>query len=101
MNAFFPDIPLGTLFVNLAGGYLIGVAVPFFNAAPHVPVEWRLLAVTGFLGGFTTFSSFSIESVSLLKGGKYLTFAVSFFLHCGGSILATLLGVFTFEFFRR
>lgn len=100
MNDFFPDIPLGTLFVNISGGFLIGVAVSFFNAAPHIPAEWRLLVVTGFLGGLTTFSAFSIESVMLLKSGKYLLFATSVFLHLGGSLVATLIGVSVFKFFK-
>lgn len=51
LNPIFPTLPFGTLAANLAGGYLIGVAVAFFAQNAALPPEWRLFAVTGFLGG--------------------------------------------------
>ena len=71
LNAFHHQLPLGTLLANLGGGYLIGIAVGFFQSYPALPIEWRLLAVTGFLGGLTTFSTFSAEAMILLQRGEY------------------------------
>jgi len=62
-------IQVGTLAANLAGGYLIGLLLGFFDSYPGLPPEWRLFAITGFLGGLTTFSSFSGESMVLLQRG--------------------------------
>ena len=61
LNHLLPTLPPGTLAANLVGGYLIGVAMAFFAQSPNVPPEWRLFVVTGFLGGLTTFSTFSSE----------------------------------------
>lgn len=62
---------LGTLAANLIGGYLVGMALAFFGTHPQLSPEWRLFAVTGFLGGLTTFSTFSGESMLLLQRGDY------------------------------
>ena len=101
LNDIFPAIPLGTLGVNLVGGYLIGVALSYFAHAPHIAAEWRLLIVTGFLGSLTTFSTFSMESASLLRNEKYLSCALLILAHVGGSITMTLLGIATFAVLRR
>ncbi len=61
LNAFFPTMPPGTLAANLIGGYVVGLAIAFFTALPGLAPEWRLLVVTGFCGGLTTFSTFSAE----------------------------------------
>ena len=63
-------IPLGTLLSNLVGGYLIGIAIAFFGNNPNLSPEWRLFVITGFLGGLTTFSSFSAEIVTLMQRGE-------------------------------
>ncbi len=63
LNALWPGVPLGTLLANLVGGYLIGIAFAWISANPTLPPELRLLVVTGFLGGLTTFSTFSVEVV--------------------------------------
>ena len=71
LNAYHEALPYGTLIANLVGGYLIGIAVAFFEHYPALPIEWRLLVVTGFLGGLTTFSTFSAESMILLQRGAF------------------------------
>lgn len=68
MNGLWPVFPLGTLFVNCAGGFAIGIAMVVFQRSPDE--LWRLFLVTGFLGGFTTFSAFSAESLGLLQRGE-------------------------------
>ena len=70
LNALFPSLPPGTLAANLVGGYLIGLAIAFFASHPSLPPEWRLFVITGFLGGLTTFSTFSAEVVTQLMGGR-------------------------------
>jgi CrcB protein len=96
-NAANPALPYGTLAANLVGGYLIGLAVGFFGAHTELPPEWRLLAVTGFLGGLTTFSTFSSEVVANLMAGDYGWAAVHLLAHLGGSLLLTALGLWTYR----
>jgi CrcB protein len=67
LNPIFPTIPLGTLAANLIGGLLVGVASAFFTHNTALPPEWRLLIITGFLGGLTTFSTFSLEVMTLIS----------------------------------
>lgn len=100
-NALFPTIPPGTLLANLLGGYLIGIAVTFFAANPHLPPEWRLLVITGFLGGLTTFSTFSAEVTTLLQQGRLLWAGGAIAVHVTGSLLMTLLGMVTMSFLQR
>ena len=100
LNALFPALPPGTLMANLLGGYLIGVAVAFFAGNPGLSPEWRLLTITGFLGGLTTFSTFSAEVVTQLMAGR-LAWALSTVLaHVLGSIAMTLLGIGTVALLR-
>jgi fluoride exporter len=101
LNALFPSIPPGTLTANLVGGYLIGVAVAYFSSHPSLPPEWRLLIVTGFLGGLTTFSTFSAEVVSQLMAGRMMWALSSTAAHVIGSLLMTLLGIGTVALFRN
>jgi CrcB protein len=71
LNPVFPPVPMGTLVANLLGGLLIGLAVAWFSRNPGVPPEIRLFLITGFLGGLTTFSTFSAEVVTTLARGEY------------------------------
>lgn len=100
LNALFPTVPLGTLAANLIGGYLIGIAVGIFSENSFISPEIRLLIITGFLGGLTTFSTFSAEVVSLLQEGRIAWALGSIGLHVTGSILLTILGIVTVSYFR-
>jgi CrcB protein len=95
LNTILPNLPLGTLAANLLGGYLIGIAVEFFSQQAELPVELRLLIITGVLGGMTTFSSFSAEAVGLLNSARYGWMALLVSTHVIGSIVMTLLGILT------
>ncbi|MBP0629013.1 fluoride efflux transporter CrcB [Cupriavidus sp. AcVe19-1a] len=96
-NALNPALPYGTLAANLLGGYLIGLAVGFFDTHAGLPPEWRLLAITGFLGGLTTFSTFSSEVLANLLAGDYGWAAMHLLLHLGGSLLLTAGGLWTYR----
>ena len=93
LNALFPTLPLGTLVANLLGGLLIGLAVAWFHRHPGLAPELRLLVITGFLGGLTTFSTFSAEVVDLLLRGQYLWGLVSAAAHMIGSLAFTFAGI--------
>jgi CrcB protein len=96
-NAANPALPYGTLAANLIGGYLIGLAVGFFDTHAGLSPEWRLLAVTGFLGGLTTFSTFSSEVIGNLIAGDYGWAALHLLLHLGGSLFLTAFGLWTYR----
>ena len=93
MNALVPGLPMGTLAANLIGGYLIGVAVTAFGQYGGLAPELRLFVITGFLGGLTTYSTFSAESVSLLTTGRYGWALAHTLAHLLGSIAMTMLGI--------
>lgn len=101
MNAIFPTIPLGTLAANLIGGYLIGVAMAFFAGHPGISPAWRLLIITGFLGGLTTFSTFSAEVTALLQQGRLGWAVAEISVHVLGSLSMTLLGLATVALLKR
>ncbi|HUQ24063.1 MAG TPA: fluoride efflux transporter CrcB [Burkholderiales bacterium] len=96
-NPLMPSLPLGTLAVNIGGGYAVGLAVAYFNANPSLSPEWRLACITGFLGALTTFSTFSAESVQLMQASRYGAAVLHSALHLFGSIVATLLGFATWR----
>ncbi|HBN8626558.1 fluoride efflux transporter CrcB [Pseudomonas aeruginosa] len=96
LNALFPTIPPGTWAANMIGGYVVGVAVAFFAANPALSPEWRLLLITGFCGGLTTFSTFSAETFSLLQSGRVIWALGEIAVHVIGSLLATAAGVLTY-----
>lgn len=100
-NAMFPTLPPGTLAANVIGGYLIGVAVAFFSQQPQLPPEVRLFVVTGFLGGLTTFSTFSAEVMSLIQQGRLGWALGAIAIHVSGSLLATFAGMASVWALRR
>ncbi len=93
LNSLLPALPPGTLAANLIGGYIIGVATAYFATAPSIPTEWRLLIITGFCGGLTTFSTFSAEVVVLLQQGRLALAGGTVAVHVIGSVTMTLLGI--------
>lgn len=99
-NPLFTALPPGTLVANLLGGYLIGIAVAFFGNHPELPPQVRLLVVTGFLGGLTTFSTFSAEVVTQLQQGHWPWALATAFAHLAGSFLLTALGIATVGWVR-
>ena len=86
-------LPWGTLAANLIGGYLVGVCVAVFQALPQLDPVWRLLLITGFLGGLTTFSSFSAEVVGMMLQQRYALALGTTALHLFGSLLLTVAGI--------
>ena len=99
MNAIFPAIPFGTLTANISGGFLMGVIMALTRNAPFMPEELRLALTTGFLGGLTTFSTFSAETVTLLSHQEYLFAFLIMISHVGGSLLATMGGIYLVKLF--
>lgn len=99
-NSLLPSLPPGTLIANLLGGYLIGVAVAHFGSHPSLSPQWRLFVVTGFLGGLTTFSTFSAEVVANLMEARLNWAFATVAAHLLGSIAMTLLGIGTVWMFR-
>ena len=101
LNGLFPVLPPGTLVANLIGGYGIGVAVALFAQMPSLSPEWRLFVITGFLGGLTTFSTFSVEVVHALQQGRTAWAMASVAVHVAGSLSMTLLGMASVGLLRR
>lgn len=99
-NALFPAIPPGTWLANMLGGYLMGVALAYFGQHTGLAPEWRLLVITGFLGGLTTFSTFSAEVTTLIQQGRMLWAVAAVSAHVVGSLLMTLLGLATVAAFK-
>lgn len=95
LNRLLPQMPLGTLAANLLGGYLVGVAIACFAWRPELSVLWRLALITGFLGGLTTFSTFSAEVVNALARGETAWALGTVASHLAGSLLLTALGLWT------
>lgn len=99
LNSIFPTIPLGTLAANIIGGFLIGVFMGITRNHVFIPEAGRLAIATGFLGGLTTFSTFSAETVTLISYQEYFWVGAIIFGHVVGSILATILGIYTVRIF--
>ncbi len=100
LNTLFPALPLGTLAANLIGGYLVGLAVGLFTLHADWPPELRLFVITGFLGGLTTFSTFSAEVVQALQQGRLGWAAATVGVHVAGSVALTFGGLATAMLFR-
>ena len=101
LNGLFPAIPLGTLASNLFGGYLMGLLIALLAIPLNHAPELRLLMVTGFLGGLTTFSAFSGEVARLIQQGRLGLAGAEIALHVLGSVSLTLLGIATIALLRR
>jgi len=101
LNHLLPTLPPGTLAANLVGGYLVGVAMALFSTALTLAPEWRLLVITGFLGGLTTFSAFSAEVTALLQQGRFGWAGTTVAAHVVGSVTMTLLGFASVALLRR
>ncbi|MFZ1325412.1 MAG: fluoride efflux transporter CrcB [Candidatus Contendobacter sp.] len=93
LNPLFPTLPLGTLAANWLGGFLMGLTMQFLLEHTLLPPEMRLAITTGFLGGLTTFSTFSAETVTLFLRAEYLWTLAIILLHVVGSVAMTLLGI--------
>ncbi|HAP25177.1 MAG TPA: fluoride ion transporter CrcB [Achromobacter sp.] len=92
--------PWGTLSVNLAGGYLVGVVLALVAGHPEWPAWVRLGAITGFMGGLTTFSTFSAETVSMLERGAYVSALGYAGFSLAGSLALTAAGLATVSLLR-
>ena len=92
-NPVFPTLPLGTLAANLIGGLLIGVANSFLTHYSELAPEWRLFIITGFMGGLTTFSTFSLEAVTLISRHEYGWALGHIGIHLVGSLFFTAIGI--------
>ena len=101
LNQWFPTVPLGTLSANLIGGLLIGMTLGAMSYFEALPIELRLFITTGFLGGLTTFSTFSAETTTLLLRQQYSWTLVIISLHLFGSLMLTLLGFFGVKLLLR
>jgi len=100
LNAQFPAIPPGTLAANLIGAYVVGMAMAFFATYTAVAPEWRLLVITGFCGGLTTFSTFSAELVTLMQQGRAAWALGAAAVHLLGSVAMTFAGIGTVLWLR-
>jgi len=95
LNSIFPTIPPGTLAANLIGAYVIGLGIAFFATFSAISPEWRLLVITGFCGGLTTFSTFSAEITTLLQQGRISWALGAVVAHVVGSVVMTFAGIGT------
>ena len=93
LNPVFPTVPLGTLVANLLGGFIMGCMMGVFEHFQTLPPELRLFVLTGFLGGLTTFSTFSAEADTLLLRQQYLWFGGHVAMHLVGTLGMTIVGI--------
>ena len=101
LNSLLPLIPPGTLLANLAGAFLIGLAMPFFATFTTFSPNLRLFFITGFLGALTTFSTFTAEMGSLLEKGKIVPSLAGILLHVGGSLTLFFIGMGCFYWIKE
>lgn len=101
LNPIFTPLPYGTLAANLIAGYIVGVAIAFFAKMPGLAGEWRLLVVTGLMGGLSTFSTFSAEVAGHLQKEEFAWAFGEIFIHVTGSVVMTLIGFLTIAWLSR
>ncbi len=99
-NPVFPTLPLGTLLANLIGGYLMGLVMGWLSHYESLPPEVRLFITTGLLGGLTTFSTFSAETIALFARQQFGWACVAITSHVVGALAMTGLGIFTISLLR-
>lgn len=99
MNGMTPVLPVGTLTVNLVGAFIIGLGIAIFSRLTHLDPVWKLLLTTGFCGGLTTFSTFSLEVVYMLQDGRFAGALLNMFLNLAGSLAMTLLAFMLVSWF--
>ncbi len=97
LNSPADPVPYGTLAANLLGGYLVGLAVAYFAHHGEFSPELKLFLITGFMGGLTTFSTFSVEVFTLLARAQYALGFLAMAVHVAGSLAMTGLGVWSFR----
>ncbi|GGD09718.1 fluoride efflux transporter CrcB [Franconibacter daqui] len=97
LNPLHHAIPLGTLTANLAGAFIIGAGLAWFNRLTHIDPVWKLLITTGFCGGLTTFSTFSAEVVFLLQQGRFGWAALNVAVNLAGSFMMTAIAFWIFS----
>ncbi|HET9728429.1 MAG TPA: fluoride efflux transporter CrcB [Acidimicrobiia bacterium] len=93
LNPLFPTLPLGTLTANLGGGLVMGFAMELVARHALLGPDARLFVMTGFLGGLTTFSTFSAEMTTLLMRREWLWGTIGIAAHVAGSLLMTVIGI--------
>lgn len=92
LDSILPSIPLGTLIANVIGGFLMGIVLGMLDQFQTLPLEWRLAITTGFLGGLTTFSAFTGETLNHMLRQQWGWAGAMIVVHVAGSILAAVLG---------
>ncbi|MGH8460599.1 MAG: fluoride efflux transporter CrcB [Stenotrophobium sp.] len=100
LNPVFPTVPLGTLAANWLGGFIMGIAMGLIANYQALSPEIRLFVTTGFLGGLTTFSTFSAETVTLFLRTQYGWAFTTILVHVAGSLAMTLLGFYSYRLLR-
>ncbi|WP_349434007.1 fluoride efflux transporter CrcB [Pararhizobium sp. A13] len=90
LRSFGPSFPWGTLIVNVTGSFLIGVFAEAIARKVGASVEMRVFLITGILGGYTTFSAFSLDAMTLMERGEMVTAAI----YVGSSVLLSAIAVF-------
>lgn len=101
LNTMHPIFPLGTLTVNLIGGYLMGMSMGAFELFSELSPDLKLIINIGFLGGLTTFSAFTAEVFQLLQKNEFVASLTLVALHVIGSILMAYLGWLTISLIKQ
>ena len=97
LNPRLVHFPMGTFVANAVGGFLVGLAVAYFARHAELSPAWRLFAVTGFLGGLTTFSTFSAEVIVLIERNEAIWALGLTAAHLCASLLLTALGIWVYR----